>query len=120
MNRQVLEDRLISFAADVDTICTKDQGIRNRPHIAEQLQRSSSSAMLNYAEAQSAASQKDFIHKCNLVLKELRETLVGLKFLARLSADSNRFSGLLKESDELVRIFHSTVRTGRINYNRLK
>ncbi len=50
-------------------------------HLIRQLIRSSSSAALNYGEAQSAESRKDFIHKMKLCLKELRESQVNLQNL---------------------------------------
>ena len=42
-------------------------------HLGGQLVRSGTSPALNYGEAQSGESRKDFIHKIKVVLKELRE-----------------------------------------------
>ena len=49
-------------------------------HLKGQMIRSSSSAALNYGEHQDAESIKDSIHKLGVVLKELKETRVALKF----------------------------------------
>jgi four helix bundle protein len=46
-----------------------------------QLIRSGTSPALNYGEAQSGESRKDFIHKIKITLKELRKTIVGLKII---------------------------------------
>ena len=43
-------------------------------HLAGQIIRSGTSPALNYGEAQSAESSKDFIHKMGICLKELRES----------------------------------------------
>jgi len=44
-------------------------------HIGLQLARSATSAGANYEEACGAESRADFIHKLQIVLKELRESL---------------------------------------------
>jgi four helix bundle protein len=49
--------------------------------LGNQLLRSGTSVALNYAEAESAESRKDFIHKIKIVTKELRETSVNLKII---------------------------------------
>ncbi len=56
-------------------------------HLAGQIVRSGTSVALNYGEAQSGESRKDFIHKMKIVLKELRETFVCLKIIHK----SNQF-----------------------------
>jgi len=47
------------------------------------LVRSGTSSALNYGEAQSGESRKNFIHKIKIVLKELRETIICLKIINR-------------------------------------
>ncbi len=49
--------------------------------LAGQLVKSGTSPALNYGEAQSSESRKDFIHKIKIVLKELRETFVCLRII---------------------------------------
>ena len=66
-----LEDRLVRFAANIilfAKVFPKDCGGKT---LEDQVIRSSVSAALNYGEAQSAESSKDFIHKMSIVLKEL-------------------------------------------------
>ena len=50
-------------------------------HLSWQIIRSGTSMAFNYRKAQSAESKKDFIHKMQVVLKELRETFVCLGLL---------------------------------------
>ena len=68
-----LEDRLVSFASLVleflTTLPNNDVG----RHFRGQMMRSGTSPALNYGEAQAAESKRDFAHKLQIVLKELRE-----------------------------------------------
>ncbi|NQT76206.1 MAG: four helix bundle protein [Bacteroidetes bacterium] len=66
-------------------------------------------------EAQSAESKKDFIHKIGVVLKELRESNVNLKILAktRIIKDENMMDKTQDESHQLVSIFYRTVQTAK-------
>ena len=52
-------------------------------HLSGQLVLSGTSSALNYGEAQSGESRKDFIHKIKIILKELRESIIGLKIIDR-------------------------------------
>ncbi len=78
-----LEDRLISFSIRIMEIAEKLPNTKSGIYIANQMIRSGTSPALNYAEAQSAESRNDFIHKMKICLKELRETHVSLKIIYR-------------------------------------
>ncbi len=80
-----LEERLIKFSVEVILFCKTLDGSFASIHLSGQLIRYSSSTALNYREAQSAESHKDFVHKMKVCLKELRESLVNLKYLEELS-----------------------------------
>lgn len=115
-----LEERLIKFAVDVIILCKEIEGNFASKHLSEQLIRSATSPALNYGEAQSAESARDFIHKMKLCLKELRESLVNLKIQkgANLLKDIEKLNALIVESNELVAIFVTSVRTSQ-NKNKL-
>jgi len=83
MNKFDLEERLINFAVMIVRICESIPDTRAANHLAGQLIRSGTSPSLNYGEAQSGESRKDFIHKIKIVLKELRETYACLKIIHR-------------------------------------
>ena len=86
-------------------------------HLTKQIIRSSTSAVLNYGEAQGAESKGDFIHKVSIILKELRETQISLKLLSD-SVKDNAKSDMIFCGDEcaqLVAIFHKTVITAKSN-----
>jgi len=78
-----LEERLIDFVLVVDEIIEELPSTRLANHLAGQMIRSSTSPALNYGEAQSAESQKDVVHKMQIILKELRETKICLKIISR-------------------------------------
>lgn len=86
-------------------------------HLSGQLVRSGTSPALNYGEAQSAESRKDFIHKIKVVLKEVRESFVCLKIIykARLFKTKIKIEAALKENDELISIFVKSVETAQKN-----
>ena len=81
MKRFDLEERLIDFAANVILFTNYVEKNYAGNHLSSQIVRSSTSPALNYGEAQSGESRKDFIQKIKVVLKELRETLVCLKII---------------------------------------
>ena len=76
-NRQYdLEDRLIDYAVRIINVSEQLPESKAGKHIAGQLLRSGTVPALNYGEAQSAESSKDFIHKIKISLKELRESKI--------------------------------------------
>jgi len=78
-----LSERFEGFAADVIKGITKIQRNFAGRHIAGQLIRSATSAGANYEEACGAESRQDFIHKLQIVLKELRESLFWIRVSVR-------------------------------------
>jgi four helix bundle protein len=117
-----LEDRLIDFAVLIVEISESLNNSKAGNHIAGQLVRSGISPALNYGEAQSAESRNDFIHKLKILLKELRETLVALKIIKRVSL-TNKIEIVDKgiiECNELISIFVTSVGTAKKNINKRK
>lgn len=62
---------------------------------------------MNYGEAQSAESRKDFIHKMKIILKELRETMIYLKLIKNrdLMRETVTIDKALIENNERIAIF---------------
>jgi len=113
MKPNQLEERLIRFAIDIILLCkTIDKSFASE-HLAKQLIRSSTSVALNYGEARSAESTKDFLHKMKISLKELRESYVNMKIQkgANLIKDIVELNKLLDENNQLISIFVSSVKT---------
>ncbi|MBL7865884.1 MAG: four helix bundle protein [Cyclobacteriaceae bacterium] len=111
-----LEERLINFSLLILAIVDSLPETRVCNHLGNQLLRSGTSAALNYGEAQGAESGKDFCHKMQIVLKELRETSVCLKILFRRNIMSNEKA--LQESSELIAIFTVSVKTAKASINK--
>ena len=80
-----LEERLIDFAVLIIEITESLNNTKAGNHISSQLVRSGTSPALHYGEAQSAESRNDFVHKLKILLKELRESLVALKIIKKVS-----------------------------------
>ena len=86
-------------------------------HLAGQFLRAGTSPYGNHGEAQAPESAEDFIHKMKICLKELRETLRWTRLIHRkqwLGTDG-QFAFVLRESDELVRIFKASIQTAERN-----
>jgi len=117
VNKQELENRLIDFAAEIIIIEGKFEKNYAGNHLAGQIIRSGTSPALNYGEAQSAESSKDFIHKMGVCLKELRETFVCLKIIekASLMKETQSLSIAKVEANELISIFVSSIKTAKNN-----
>jgi four helix bundle protein len=82
--------------------------------MARQILRSATSCGANYEEACGAESRADFIHKMQVVLKELRETLYWLRLIAKsFPSLAEHLQIELREADELVRIFSKSVITAK-------
>jgi four helix bundle protein len=109
-----IEERLIRFAVATCQLANTLPNNRVAYHISGQLIRSSTSPAANYAEAQGAESRRDFVHKMRLCLKELRETLVWLKLVRRLSLEGhNVVASTVAEVNELIAIFVQSIRTAQ-------
>ena len=112
MTPQQLEDRLIDFAVMVIDVVESLPNTKAGSHVGGQLIRSGTSPAPNYAEARSAESRRDFVHKMKISLKELRETMVWLKIIARKRlGDYRGVPAALAECDELIAIFTASTKT---------
>jgi four helix bundle protein len=112
-----LEERLIDFSVLITAIVEDMPNTRAGNHYAGQLIRSGTSPALNYAEAQSGESRKDFVHKLKIVLKELRETIVCLKIINRTNFNKpyDAIKQAIDESNELIAIFVKSIETAQLN-----
>lgn len=115
-----LENRLIEFSLKIIEIVEILPDSLTGRHIGNQLIRSGTSPTFNYAEAQSAESRKDFIHKMKISLKELRETYVCLQLIDKkpLINNAQLLSEVLDENNQLISIFVKSIATARSNAKR--
>ena len=108
-----LEDRLIDFGA---AVCRSIRGLPNDlagAHLCRQLVRSATSPAANYAEARGAESRRDFAHKLQICLKELRETYVWLRLVHRLYGSKIASREVRNECNELIAIFVKSILTAK-------
>jgi len=110
-----LEERLIDFAVRIIRIAESLPKTKIGKHVAGQIIRCGTSPAPNYGEAQSAESRSDFIHKMRVALKELRETRVWLLIIvrAKLITPASKLDSLIKENNELISIFVTSIETAR-------
>lgn len=74
--------------------------------LGNQIVRSGTSIGANYREADAACTRRDFKFKIAVSLKEAKETVYWLKLIIEANpALTKRIEPLLKEADELVKIF---------------
>jgi four helix bundle protein len=107
-----LEDRLLNYSARIIRLVEKLPNTRAGNHVAGQLLRSGTSPLPNHGEAQAAESANDFVHKLKVSLKELRESYRWLRLIQTVPLlPQNRVTPLVNETDELIRIFVTSIRT---------
>ena len=111
-----MSDRFMRFAVNLinleKQICKTYAG----RHIYGQLFRSGTSAGANYEEARAGESTADFIHKMQIVLKELREShfWIRLIYAAKLvPPEDETLILILRESKELANITAKSVVTAK-------
>ena len=68
----------------------------------------------DYEEACAAESPADFVHKMQIVLKEIRESRYWLRLIEKVGVfPESNLPSLLRVSDELVKIFTKSVITAK-------
>ena len=112
-----LSDRLLEYSARVIRLTESLPTSRAGNHVAGQLLRCGTSPYPNHGEAQAAESQRDFIHKMSVCLKELRESERWLRLIVRvpLINQPERLADLIDETDQLIRIFVASIDTAQKN-----
>lgn len=110
-----LEERLLEFSTQIIRLTLEIERSEVGIHVTKQVIRSGTSPLANHGEAQAAESPQDFIHKLKISLKELRETSRWLKLIQRvpLIKNSEALIGLPDETDQLIRIFVTSINTAR-------
>ena len=114
-NRVDIQERAFSFACRIVKLyrfLAKQGG--NGEILGRQVLRSGTSIGANLEEAVAGQSKPDFISKCNIALKEARETHYWLRLLKETEGGAaRRLNGLIKESNELVAILTTIVKKSR-------
>jgi four helix bundle protein len=111
-----LEERLLDFSVRIIRLVDALPNTRAANHIAGQLLRCGTSTYGNHGEVEAAESRKDFVHKLKVCLKELKETRHWLRLIGKSSMlPETKMTSMLNETEELIKIFFSSVRTAEKN-----
>ena len=114
-NKNVIQEKAYDFALLIIELY-KEMKLQNEFILSKQMVRSGTSIGANIQEAGAAQSRKDFISKMSIASKEARE----INYWLRLLRDSKMCPGidlskLIKESQEIIAILTSIVKTSQKN-----
>jgi four helix bundle protein len=110
-----LEERLIDFAVLLIEISESVHTTQAGRHISAQIVRSGTSPAMQYGEAQNAELESDFIYMLKILLKELRETLVGLKIIKQVPLTNKMkiVDAGIMECTQLISLFNKSIETAK-------
>lgn len=110
-----LEERLLDYSVMIIDVTEDMIPCMASSHVGNQLLRCGTSPLFNHGEAQAAESVNDFVHKMKICLKELRESRRALKLIHRkpLARSLDQVAAVIKETEELIKIFFVSIRTAR-------
>ena len=114
MKANIIKDKTYQFALKIIHHYQKMRQ-QNEFVLSRQLLRSGTSIGANVEEAIAAQSRKDFISKMAISSKEARETNYWLRLLRDSKLCGNiDFTDLIKESEEIIKILTSIVKTTKV------
>jgi four helix bundle protein len=111
-----MSDRFMVFVVKIIKIERQLCKTYSGRHIYGQLFRAGTSTGANYEEARAGESMADFIHKMQIVLKELRESRFWLKLIIEsklITSEDEVLKFLFTESKELTSIIAKSVVTAK-------
>ncbi len=109
-----LSERLLDYGVEIVKFAGGLGRTMAGKHIANQLLRSGTSAGANYEEARGAQSRADFVHKMQVVLKEIRESHYWLKLVQRSAIlDGRHLDHVLSETEHLSKMIARSVITAK-------
>jgi four helix bundle protein len=112
MNSRELCERFLRFGARTYSLASALPRTSLAQHVSVQLFRAATSAGANYSEACGAESKRDFAHKLQIVVKELREAQYWLQLIAAAEMlPAKRMESILREAGELTAICVASSKT---------
>ncbi len=113
MTKEELKSRTRSFAINVFKFVNTLESSKAVDIVSYQLLKSSSSVAANYRAACRGKSSADFLNKLKVVDEEADESLFWLEFINELEINCRKVDlpFHIKEANELVSIFSSSIRT---------
>jgi len=114
MNETQLKKRTKEFAKKIIELCRHLPNNREGRLIGDQLFRAGTSVAANYRASCRARSRAEFVSKLGIVEEEADESMFWLEIIKEMKiSDHSLVDLLLKESDELIAIFVSSIKTSR-------
>ena len=105
-----LEDRLVTYAGEVALFFEKLPKTFTCDYYGKQLLRSAGSTALNFGEFQGTLTDKDYVHKMTVSIKELKESRISLRVLRYIKAyDVKVLDNILDETEQIIAIFSKIV-----------
>jgi four helix bundle protein len=111
---QDLKLRTKAFSRAVASLCDSLPNKRSARVFGDQALRSGASVGAHYREGSRARSTAEFISKLEVALQELEETIYWHELIVETElAPEEAVAPILKEADELIRIFTASVLTAK-------
>ena len=113
---KMFDEKCLMFATRIVNLCRFLDKERRGKHIVDQIMRSGMSIGANYAEAECAISDSDFLAKIYISLKECNETLYWLRLLRKVNdIDGKQFLSMFTDGEEIKKLLVSIIKTKRSN-----
>jgi four helix bundle protein len=114
----IVQDKSYAFSLKVIELCRFLMDQKKEYILSKQLCRSGTSIGANVEEAVHAPTKKDFIYKMSISLKEANETRYWIRLIIDSCYDAhkqNEFRDLLSDSNELIALLTSIIKSSRIS-----
>ena len=113
---KMLDEKCLMLAVRIVNLCRFLDKEKKGWRITDQLLRSGMSIGANYAEAECAISDNDFLAKLYISLKECNETLFWLRLLKKVNdIDEKMFHSIYNDAEEIKRLLTSIIKSKRQN-----
>ena len=113
---KMFDEKCLMFATRIVNLCRFLDKENKGKYIVDQIMRSGMSIGANYAEAECAISDNDFLAKLYISLKECNETLYWLRLLRKVGdLDDKVFLSIFGDAEEIKRLLVSIIKTKRKN-----
>ena len=113
---KMFDEKCMMFATRIVNLCRFLDNERRGKHIIDQIMRSGMRVGANYAEAECAISDSDFLAKIYISLKECNETLYWLRLLRNVNdLEEKQYRSIFDDGEELKRMLVTIIKTKRKN-----
>ncbi len=117
--KSVLKDKSYLFAIRIVNLTKFLQGEKSEYNISKQIIRCGTSIGANIEEASGAQSDKDFIAKMHISLKEAKETHYWLRLLRDTDyLTPEQAESMLKDTDEIITLLTRSLKTIKSRKNK--